>query len=216
MAGSFGVLAIMTSTLKTTCRKSRTVLVFGANDEHARALMSKALGRFRGLRRGSYPGAIGGNSGVDHVANAAAASPPFGSRIGAVRGIPLSVLEGPFGRPLGGRGRAPRRLWTEIRDAAMLPVGDDRTMAGFVAPTDGPGLVAKIASTFQTDASTTGAADWSGSPSSAISPPRPRPSARPSCRGSHATLIRGARTCNGADVPPFIRPRRPCGPCNSG
>jgi len=216
MAGSFGVLAIMTeATLKTTPmpEKSRTVLVFGANDEHARALMSKALGSsFEVSGAAHIPAAIGGNSGVDHVANAAAAvtairvegpGPSVESRCRSLKDLlagPLAVEE-----LHSARGNA---LWTEIRDAAMLPVGDDRTIWRVsVAPTDGPGLVAKIASTFQTDA----LYDWGGglvwlSIVGDIAAQAASIRETVDARGGHATLIRGARTCNGADVPAFHPP----------
>ena len=118
----------------------------------------------------------------------------------------LKDLAGPVVEELhSARGNA---LWTEIRDAAMLPVGDDRTIWRVsVAPTDGPGLVAKIASTFQTDA----LYDWGGglvwlSIVGDIAAQAASIRETVDARGGHATLFRGARTCNGADVPAFHPP----------
>ncbi|MGQ0664115.1 MAG: FAD-binding protein [Pseudomonadota bacterium] len=154
MAGSFGTLAVMTEvTVKVlpAPAKTRTVLVFGLDDEGAAAALGAALNSpCDGSGAAHLPAAIAGRSGVDHVRTS-------GASVTAVRveGTAASVAARVAGLRalLGGRGALEElhtmnsgTLWRELGDVApLLPDPDRAVWRICVPPSAGPACAAAIA-----------------------------------------------------------------------
>ncbi len=151
LAGSFGTLAAMTEvTLKVMPRpeKTRTVLVYGLDDERARACLSAGLGSSHEVSGAAHlPLAVAALSAVDMLRDAGQAvtalrlegpEPSVAARCEALR----AELSG-FGPTEELHSARSITLWKALRDASPFVAHPDMTVWRVsVAPTDGPSIVA--------------------------------------------------------------------------
>ncbi len=227
LAGSYGTLAVMTEvTVKVlpVPEKTRTVLLFGLDDEAARGAMSAALGSPHDLSGAAHlPAALAAGSEVGYVAEAGAA----GQGVTALRveGPGPSVefrcraLRGDFadlGRQEELHGRNSGLFWRELRDVAPFVRRPELPVWRIsVPPRAGPAVAARLA----------GAPgclhfyDWGGG-LVWLAPPDPADPRDAAVRaavaeaGGHATLVRASGELR-ADTPVF-QPQDPAKAALSG
>ncbi|PIW30802.1 MAG: glycolate oxidase subunit GlcE [Rhodospirillales bacterium CG15_BIG_FIL_POST_REV_8_21_14_020_66_15] len=203
MAGSFGTLAVMTEvTVKVLPRpeKTRTVLLFGADDATAVGALCHALGSsFEVAGAAHLPAAVAARSNVGYVRDA-------GTSVTAVRveGPGPSVehrctalrdLFGKFGPVEELHSMNSAALWREVRDASFL--ADDwiekQVWRASVPPMQGAGVGAKLRAALGGEAFY----DWGGGLVWFALDPRADAGAAEvraainDC-GGHATLVRAA------------------------
>ena len=207
ICGSYGTLAAMTEvTFKVMPlpEKTRTVLIFGLADARAVEAMSAALGSPHEVVAAAHlPSAIARRSGVAYVANAGAGvtavrvegpAPSAEHRCKALR----TELAG-FGATEELHGINSATLWREIRDVRPF-AGDTRPLWRLsVAPTEGPGAVARLARS----AGAEWFYDWGGGLVWLAVPPAINAATiRNALGGGHATLVRAEAGLRAA-VPVF-------------
>jgi glycolate oxidase FAD binding subunit len=209
MAGSHGTLAAMTEvTFKVMPRpeKTRSVLILGLDDSRAREAMSAALGSPHEVVAAAHlPASVARGSAVSYVAGAGTSvtamrvegpAPSVEHRCAALR----QELAG-FGATEELHGANSDTLWREIRDAAAF-AGDGRNLWRLsVAPSEGPGVIARLAA--KSDARWF--FDWGGGLVWLSLPPSADAGAslvRGALAGGHATLIRADASVRAA-VPVF-------------
>ena len=213
MAGSFGTLAVMADVnLKVlpASERTRTVLVYGAEDGAAVKALAQALGSaFEVSGAAHLPAEVAAGSGVDYVAGA-------GRPVTAVRieGTAVSVNYrcqafrenlAEFGNTEELHSHNSGTLWREVADAAYFAAeADTQVWRVSTAPGAGPRLAAEVR------AETGGRAyyDWGGGLVWLALPPTPNAShqvvrrALAAAGGGHATLLRAAEAVRAA-VPVF-------------
>ena len=213
MAGSFGTLAVMADVnLKVlpAPERTRTVLVYGAEDEAAVKALARALGSAYEVSGAAHlPAEAAAGSGVDYVAGA-------GRPVTAVRvegtgasvdyrcqALRESLAE--FGETEELHSRNSGILWREVADAAYFTAeADSQVWRVSAAPGAGPRLAAEVR------AETGGRAyyDWGGGLVWLALPPTPDAGhqvvrrALAAAGGGHATLLRAAEAVRAA-VPVF-------------
>jgi glycolate oxidase FAD binding subunit len=214
MCGSYGTLAALTEiTVKVlpAPEKTRTVLVLGADDAAAVALLTgAAAGEAAPSALAHLPAEVAARSSVGYVSGA-------GGAVTALRleGAGPSVearcaaLRTRLGRDHGTEelhGHNSARLWREIRDVTLLPPAGAVWRVS-VPPAEGAQTVARLRTLCGGDAAVTAFYDWSGGLIWLAVDGAPdgghrdvRGALGPS--GGHATLIRAAEAVR-ASVPVF-------------
>ena len=153
IAGSYGTLAVMTEvTFKVipAPEKSRTVLVLGLDNNTAMRVMSEALGSPYEVSGAAHlPERAAKESKVDYVTDANAAvtairvegpGPSVDFRCQALR----DIFQG-TGEVEELHTQNSKTLWSEIRDAALLPdKGDHQVWRLSVPPAEGAGIVRAV------------------------------------------------------------------------
>ena len=202
LAGSFGTLAVMTSvTIKVLPKpeKTRTVLVFGLDNETAiKALSDTLQGSYEVVGAAHLPAAIAAKSKVSYVGGAGNSvtavrmqgpAPSVEVRCQAVRNLWQA-----YGDVEELHGHNSANLWQELRDVAPLLVNPDSQIWRLsMPPSEGAGVVQSIQSEIEGEAYF----DWGGGLIWLAVDPAHENSAviiRGSLAsgGGHATLIRGS------------------------
>ncbi len=200
IAGSFGTLAVMTEvTLKVlpAPERTRTVLVFGADDEAAVEAMTTALqSPFEVSAAAHLPARIAAASEVSYVRDAAASvtavrvegpGPSAQSRCAA-----LSELLATFGAVEELHGRNSGALWREVRDVAFFAGAPETDVWRLSVP---PAAGAAVAGAILAQADGRAYYDWGGGLVWLALTPSPE-AAHAVVRGAvaeaggHATLVR--------------------------
>jgi glycolate oxidase FAD binding subunit len=209
MAGSWGTLAALEEVVVKVLprpEKTRTVLLFGRDDEAAVAALARALGS---------PHEV---TAAAHLPAQAAARSAVGFVAGAGRAVTAVRVEG-FGASVEHRCRAlrdlldaeeelhgtnSRTLWSEIATAALLPA-DRPLWRVSAAPAAGPRVAAAIARSLDSEC----LYDWGGGllwiAVAGVAPDAGAAAIRAavaSSGGGHATLFRAPETLRAA-VPVF-------------
>jgi glycolate oxidase FAD binding subunit len=148
MAGSWGTLAVLeelTVKVLPSPEKTRTVLLFGRDDETAVAELARALGSPHEATAAAHlPAAAAARSSIGHVAGAGSAvtairvegfGPSVGYRCGGLRELLRADEELHSANS--------RTLWHEIATAALLPA-EHVLWRVSVAPAAGPRVVAAL------------------------------------------------------------------------
>ncbi|MEQ8666882.1 MAG: glycolate oxidase subunit GlcE [Rhodospirillales bacterium] len=204
MTGSMGTLAVMTEvTLKVLPmpEKTRTVLVYGVDDDQATRAMTAALNSPHEVSSAVYlPAAVARLSEVGRVGDA-------NTSVVAVRieGPEPSVLEraSEITSLLGGFGRTDelhrtnsQRLWWETSEASYFATGENTPLWRIsVEPAKGAVLARNVLS----ETGGEGYCDWGGGLLTLSIPGNPARSARAirqsvAAVGGHATLLRASET----------------------
>jgi glycolate oxidase FAD binding subunit len=212
MAGSWGTLAALEEVVVKVLprpEKTRTVLLFGRDDEAAVAALSRGLGSAHEVTAAAHlPAAAAGRSAVAYVSGAGRAVTAL-----RVEGFGPSVehrcraLRDLLGAEEELHGMNSRTLWGEIATASLLP--EDRLLWRVsVAPSAGPRVAAEVARSLETQC----LYDWGGGLlwiAVAGSPPDGGAAAIrgavAAAGGGHATLFRAPETIRAA-VPVFEPP----------
>ena len=213
MAGSFGTLAVMADVnlkVMPAPERTRTVLVYGAEDWAAVKALAQALGSAFDVSGAAHlPTEVAAGSGVDYVAGAG--RPVTAVRVEGTgasveyrcRALRESLAE--FGETEELHSRNSGTLWREVADAAYFTAeADSQVWRVSAAPGAGPRVAAEVR------AETGGRVyyDWGGGLVWLALPPRADAGhqvvrrALAAAGGGHATLLRAAESVRAA-VPVF-------------
>ncbi len=214
LAGSYGTLAALTEvTVKVlpAAEKTRTVLLFGLDDDAALAAMTRALQSAHEVSAAAHmPGPVAARSGVSHVARAGAAvsairvegpGPSVEYRCAALRKELADLAESEELHSTNSRA-----LWRELRDVRPFVGEPERPVWRLsVPPRDGPRVAGELTRAFDA----LHYYDWGGgliwlAPSAPAGADAGHEAVRAGLArgGGHATLVRAAEELRAA-VPVF-------------
>ncbi len=213
LAGSYGTLAVLTDvTVKVmpVAEKTRTVLLFGLDDEGALAAMTRTLGSAHEVSAAAHmPAPIAAGSAVSYVAGAGAAvtairvegpEPSVAYRCAALRKDLADLAESEELHSMNSRA-----LWRELRDVAPFVAEPERPVWRISVP---PRAGARLAVAVARDLDAEYFFDWGGgliwlapaAPGEDAGAARLR--AALGANGGHGTLVRAAAELRAA-VPVF-------------